>query len=281
VAHPTRSTEYELLIQDLTARISTQAGVNTTRLEHNVKLPGKATSNQIDVLWDFTDAAGQENRVIFEARSYAKTIDQGKLHAFRSVVDDVQDQARPVKGIMVTTIGYQRGAKKVADTYGLLILELRSPQPKDLEGRLSQIDVKMIQQRTSVTDVEFKAVEIFQPEARGTRQALEHMTLIPGAGETRQRRLLRDVLTAGELGELGSPRAPHLVVRTFDPPVELWIDGQRVALLEGLEAMVGELLERPATTTIGGVESLAYVLRDALTDARVWFAKDGHVWATD
>jgi hypothetical protein len=275
------STEYELLIRDLTSRISAKAGVNTTRLEHNVRLQGRATTNQIDVLWDFTDAAGQDQRVILEARSYARTIEQGKLHAFRSVVDDVQDHSRSVKGVMVTTVGYQRGAKTIADTYGLLILELRPPLPQDLKDRLIQIDIQMVVQHVSVTEVDCKAVEIHEPAVEGISYAVEHMTLVPRPGEPGEPRRLLDVLTAGELGELGSPRAPHPVQRTFDPPVELWMGEQRIALLQAVEAMVGELPGRPATITIGGVESLAYMLRDALTNARVWFAADGRVWATD
>jgi hypothetical protein len=256
------STEYELLIRDLTSRISAKAGVNTTRLEHNVRLQGRATTNQIDVLWDFTD-------------------EQGKLHAFRSVVDDVQDHSRSVKGVMVTTVGYQRGAKTIADTYGLLILELRPPLPQDLKDRLNQIDIQMVVQHVSVTEVDCKAVEIHEPAVEGISYAVEHMTLVPRPGEPGEPRRLLDVLTAGELGELGSPRAPHPVQRTFDPPVELWMGEQRIALLQAVEAMVGELPGRPATITIGGVESLAYMLRDTLTNARVWFAADGRVWATD
>jgi hypothetical protein len=257
------------------------AEVTTTRLEHDVQVAGRATSNQIDVLWDFTDAAGRGHRMIFEAKSYARAIDQGKLHALRSVVDDIEDESRPVTGAMVTTRGYQRGARNIAETYGLLVLELRPPEPADLQNRITEIRIQAEVQRPVITDVQFRAIETYDESTNGTMQAVEHITLVPRAGDRGVRQPLRTVLTAGELGKLGSPRRLHRVVRTFDPPVELWVEGRRTALLQGVEATVGESTIRPAAVTVGGLRSLAYVLRDALTDARVWFAANSRVWETD
>lgn len=79
-------------------QLSKRAQVDTTRIAHNVKVHEQATDNQIDVLWDFNDAEGKPRRIVFEAPSYKDTIKQGALHAFRSVVDDIQDEARPVEG---------------------------------------------------------------------------------------------------------------------------------------------------------------------------------------
>lgn len=278
MAEKKASREYELLVRDLIARLPIYADVTTTKLVHDTRLKGHATDNQIDVLWDFTDAAGQDHRVIFEARSYARTIEQGKLHAFRSVVDDLQDPSRPVVGAMVTTQGYQRGAKQIAETYGVLVLELRQPTAGDMKDRLAQIDLTVVPQFVAITDVKFEAVDVYDPSATGTTRAVEHMTVVAHGDDACSERALRDVLTAGELGELGKPRAPHVVQRTFDPPVELWVDGSRTALIRGIVATVGETQGRPATATVGGIENIAYLLRDALTDARVWFAKGGRVW---
>ena len=91
-----------------------------------------ATANQIDVLWDFTDADGKGHRVAFEARDHKNRIKQSSFHAFRSVIDDTQSEERPVEGVMVTTTGYQSDATRIAETYGLLVLELRPPTPQDL-----------------------------------------------------------------------------------------------------------------------------------------------------
>ncbi|GMA85879.1 hypothetical protein GCM10025868_11290 [Angustibacter aerolatus] len=61
-------------------------------------------------------------RVLFECKHYKRKVDQGKLHAFRSVLDDIQD-AVPTYGVFVTTVGYQSGASSLPETYGLTVLE--------------------------------------------------------------------------------------------------------------------------------------------------------------
>jgi hypothetical protein len=43
--------EYEELTRSLVAALGQRMGVLTTRLERNVVMPGRATNNQIDVLW--------------------------------------------------------------------------------------------------------------------------------------------------------------------------------------------------------------------------------------
>jgi hypothetical protein len=64
VAQPD-SDEYELIVQEIVTQLSKRAQVDTTRIEHNVKVQGRATGNQIDVLWDFNDAEGKPRRIVF------------------------------------------------------------------------------------------------------------------------------------------------------------------------------------------------------------------------
>jgi hypothetical protein len=54
------------------------------------------------------------------------TDQQQALHGWRSVVDDVGEAGIETIGVMVTTAGYQSGAQRVADSYGIVILELRA-----------------------------------------------------------------------------------------------------------------------------------------------------------
>jgi hypothetical protein len=72
-----------------------------------VKIPGRATKHQIDVLWDINHDG--EQRVIFECRLYKSKIKQKDLLAFRTGIEDVQSPDRPVYGFMVTLTGYQSG----------------------------------------------------------------------------------------------------------------------------------------------------------------------------
>ena len=152
-AEPPDSRDYELLVQRLIRDLSRNAQVYTTGLAHDIPIQGRSTTNRIDVVWDFTDASDQTRRVVFECRSYKSAIKQQALHSWRSVVDDIQSDERPVVGVMVTTVGYQVGARRVADTYDLLVLELRQPTEADLANRMSAIRVQLNVQPTVVDDM--------------------------------------------------------------------------------------------------------------------------------
>lgn len=129
-----QSTEYEKLVLVVMTQLAQARGVTTTRLEHDVTLPGFATRNQIDVLWEFVDEEGRPLRVVIEARHLGRRIEQGRLHAFRSVIDDVSVDGVETRGLMVTTVGFQAGAKQIAEAYGIGLLELRKPREADWGG---------------------------------------------------------------------------------------------------------------------------------------------------
>jgi hypothetical protein len=272
--------EYELVVQSIVSQLAKRAGVDTTWLEHDVDVSGRATTNQIDVLWDFTDAAGKPHRVVFEARDHKNPIKQGSLHAFRSVVDDTQSGDRPVEGVMVTTTGYQRGAKRIAETYGLLVLELRLPTTADLASRLEAVVITISPVIPVVTEVAIEVVEMLDPEAWKNRDPWAPLELQQPASDQDPLSLQR-VLTDGELGTLKAPRALHRVQRVFEPPATLILNHQPVATLHSASASVGSSAAPAVTVTVGGLKSVAWMLRDALTGARLWFGEHGEVWSTD
>ncbi len=272
--------EYELVVQSIVGHLAKRAGVETTRLEHDVDVIGRATTNQIDVLWDFTDAVGKPHRVVFEARDHKNPIKQGSLHAFRSVVDDVQSGDRPVEGIMVTTTGYQRGAKRIAETYGLLVLELRLPTTADLANRLEAVVITINPVIPVVTELAIEVVEMLDAEAWADRDPWAPLEL-QQRGSDQDPLSLQRVLTDGELGSLEAPRALHRVQRVFEPPAILILDHQPVATLHSASATVGSSAAPSVTVTVGGLKSVAWMLRDALSGARIWFGERGEVWSTD
>jgi len=57
------------------------------------------------------------------------------------------------EGVMVTTTGYQKGAKAVADTYGIVITELRAPTDDDLQGRAVEVHLDIGRVRLFWRDV--------------------------------------------------------------------------------------------------------------------------------
>lgn len=271
------SEEYERLVERLVSELVPSSGVVTDAIKRDVRVRGQSTTNQIDVLWDLTDAAGRPRRIVFEARSYARAVDQGRLHAFRSVVDDVQDDQRPVTGVMVTTTGYQSGARAVASTYGLVVLELRVPTAADRADRVASISVTMNLQVPVVRDVRFEAVEVHdEAGAAGGPVVLGDVKIDSPSGRVP----LAKVLLDGELGALGAPRPPHPVRRVFDPPADLWVEGARVATVYAVDAVAGDQAAPPATFVVSGLQDVAWMVRDALSGARAWIAEDGRVWRT-
>lgn len=99
----------------------------TTNVKHNVKLTGKSgQKHQIDVYWEY-EIAGVQHKIAIECKNYNRKLSVGKVNAFRGLLADLTD----VNGIMITQKGYQKGAKKVADSCGINLKELRSPCEED------------------------------------------------------------------------------------------------------------------------------------------------------
>jgi hypothetical protein len=267
------SDAYEVLAKTLVERVQVLSGIETSRIERNVRLPGCATDHQIDVLWD---VEGPRQRFIFECRKYGRTIEQKHLLAFRGVVDDLQTEARPVRGIMVTPVGYQRGAKGVATTYGITVLELRPPTDSDLAGRVRRLSLTIAPRVPFVRDIQVEPVtgEVMDPIVADTTDIYirESGVLHP----------LVDFMLSGALNDVtAEPTAPRDVVRRFDPPAELVVAKAEMGKIRAIKATVGERVLPLVQVDVGGQEHLAYLLRDALGGARAWFAADGRIHTTD
>jgi hypothetical protein len=279
MSEPLTSKEYELLVQSLVEKLYRVDGVTTERLAHDQVLAGRSGPSQIDVVWDFRDASGSPRRVIFEAKSYGRSITREKLHTLRSVVADLQDPARPVTGVMVTKTGYQSGAKEVATTHGLLVLELREPTAADLTGRILNVTVVIQPQLVLFPrTLRVEAAEVVDETAGGST-AIEDVTIVRAGQPSDAPERLKDILLAGELGTLGEPRPLHEVRRTFDPPAQMLVGGRLVALITALVCEVGEEAAEPIVVT--STRDIAWLIRDAITGARVWVSDDGGYWSTD
>lgn len=101
-------------------------------------MQGKSgASHQIDLYWEFK-IAGIKHCVAVECKDYNRAIGKDKIEAFKSVLDDLQDN---VKGIFVSRKGYQKGAKAFAESYGIGLLEIREATEEDFEGKVREIKV--------------------------------------------------------------------------------------------------------------------------------------------
>lgn len=131
--------EYEKLTQEIYQAINSAEGVKNIEVKHNIKLAGKSGCNhQIDVYWEF-EMMGEKHRVAIECKNYSKEVSVGRVRDFFGVLHDVGN----VKGIFITKKGYQSGAVKFGEHYGISLKELRFPSESDWEGRVKDIVIKM------------------------------------------------------------------------------------------------------------------------------------------
>ena len=118
------NTEYERFTQEIYQQLVNLDVVRTTKVQHDVKLEGRSgQKHQIDVYWEY-EIAGNKHRVAIECKNYNTLVPIGKVRDFKGVLDDLNG----VNGIMVTKVGYQEGAKKYAQEYGISLKELRTPR---------------------------------------------------------------------------------------------------------------------------------------------------------
>lgn len=116
-------TEFELFTQRVYQKLVNNDFIKPTTVQHNVKLKGKSgCEHQIDVYWEY-EIAGNIQHVAIECKNYDTQVPIGKVRDFLGVLQDLNN----VRGIMVSSKGYQDGAKKFADFYGISLKELRRP----------------------------------------------------------------------------------------------------------------------------------------------------------
>lgn len=272
------STEYEQLTRTLVERIAERAPVTTNRLEHNVVLPGRASAHQIDVLWEFTAESGHRHRIVFECRRKSRSLEQNDALAFKGVVEEVGYGSIPTTGVMVHVTGFQRGSRKIAETYGLIILEIRTPTDADVEGRLMKIRISATGRVPVFKEWHVDPSELLSDALNAP--VLNHALEIE---EPSGRRVsVLDLLQDNEIAPMTAPLTPlHRVTRQFDPPVVLLVHGQPAAKVRSISATVGEELTDPFDLTVGGRERLAWMVKDVLGGDRAWFTNDGKMHLTE
>lgn len=102
------SDDYELFTQRVMQELS-RGGLN---LRHKHPYTGKVSGRTIvvDVSFEFTFVGGARILVLVECKHYSNTVEVGDVEEFHSKLDDIGAH----KGIVVTTKGYQSGARDVA-----------------------------------------------------------------------------------------------------------------------------------------------------------------------
>lgn len=115
--------EYELFTKRVYELLSQSKEVNTFSVKHDEKIKGlSGQKHQIDVLWEY-EKDGKVHRVAIECKNYSRRVTKEKVCAFNGVLIDLEG----VSGIMVTKVGFQKGAKQYAQQFGISLKELREP----------------------------------------------------------------------------------------------------------------------------------------------------------
>jgi hypothetical protein len=273
------SKQYEQLTQRLIGLITSRSPVETTRLEHDVTLRGSSTTHQIDVLWEFREVNSSLRRIIIECRRfYSGSLKQAHVFAFKGVVDDLNTGNLPTTGVMVTVQGYQKGAQSVANSYGVVILQLREPTTIDLKGRLRQIRVEVEVRMPYIgPEVQIQAVRMLADYTPQRILANEYGLLLANGTSI----LLQDLLWSEVIGSLDAPPvAPHPVTRTFSPPAVLTLRGEPLAQITEVTASVGETLVPASSVAVAGSE-LAWMIANVLDGTRVWFTDTDRTHVSD
>lgn len=129
------NTEFELFTQWVYQRLVNNDVLKPTKVQHNVKLKGKSgCEHQIDVYWEY-EIAGNLHRVAIECKNYDSLVPVGKVRDFQGVLADLNN----VNGIMVSKKGYQKGAKKYADQYGISLKVVRQPGWNEIIGSITTV----------------------------------------------------------------------------------------------------------------------------------------------
>ncbi|MCL1873353.1 MAG: restriction endonuclease [Clostridiales bacterium] len=131
------NTEYEKLTQEIYQTLNDAEGIQTTNIQHNIKVKGKSgCEHQIDVYWEFKNI-GETHCVAIECKNFSDTVSIGRVRDFFGVIHDIGN----IKGVFVSKYGFQAGAKQFAKYYGISLKEMRPPTDKDWEGRIRTLDL--------------------------------------------------------------------------------------------------------------------------------------------
>ena len=157
--------------------------------------------------------------------SYAEVVPQLFAWADVSVHEETYDEAEhdPTIGVMATLTGYQSGAQTVADTYGVVILQLREPTEADLRGRLTKIRLVVTARLPIILpNVHMEATEEIGEIPYGPIEVGNYRLLLANGRSMP----LMDYLLSGHIRGHGEPAVPlEEVHRIFDPPAILTLHG--------------------------------------------------------
>jgi hypothetical protein len=273
-------TAYEKFAQEIYQILLDNEDIKPINVQHNVDILGRSgCKHQIDVYWEY-EVAGVTQRVAIECKNYnTSNISIGRIRDFFAALTDIGN----INGIFVCKKGYQSGAIKFADFYGVNLKELRVPIDSDWTGRLKTIQVNLsalhtnIKQRQTIFDNDWFVKNIPNPNP-GTEQRFEIK------GNNNEILILDSVGNKiTDLYELDS-KLPHDWKNEADREHEYkWDDaymevkGLGAIKILSLKYVYDVQMTEPEEIVISGEDTAKAILKDVKTGGIKFFDKDGNI----
>jgi len=114
--------EFESIVKAL---VEEQLGQADLEIRHRAKVPGKRSGYQHEVDLSFeVDLLGTRVLVILECKAYGRPVSVDDVLEFCTRVDDIGAH----KGILVSTSGFTDGAKRLADSHRVALVQAQLGQ---------------------------------------------------------------------------------------------------------------------------------------------------------
>ena len=268
--------EYELLTKEIFETLLKDTGV-TINVLHNVEIQGKAFKNQIDVYWEY-QIAGIIHKVAIECKNYNSNVSVAKVRDFYGVLSDIGN----INGVIVSKVGFQKGAKEFAKYYGINLRELRVPTDEDWKGRIKTIQINMevitkqIKKRKFNIDIEWAKENItlskngdFSYEIKGKA---DEIWIIDGNGNQ-----LKNVYQLdNELPHNWENKENLQYVYEFE---DGFLEVEKFGKIKmiSIEYIYDILTSKQKPLIIDGTASAKAILKDAITGDIKFFDKDGTI----
>lgn len=142
------STEYEEVAQKVYQAILATNDVQTIEVLHNVQITGRSgIAHQIDVYWRYLED-GTEHQVLVECKYYRSTIDLIHARNLLGLLTDIPNS----QGVLLTTVGFQKGVVDLCNFYGISLKLLRNPLGSDWDGFIQKVEIEGSLHQTNYLD---------------------------------------------------------------------------------------------------------------------------------
>src|SRR5438477_11988452 len=131
----TKGNQYELIVRHVYDTLLNQREARNIAVKHLELIQGTKSAYKIDVYWEF-EIAGITYRTVVQAKDWNSRVKKDQVLTLKSVLDDIPGQPR---GVIVTRVGLQKGAKELAEANGICIYVLAQAKRNPVKIRIDSI----------------------------------------------------------------------------------------------------------------------------------------------